>query len=170
MKRIIVGLKWAKRLSAKPSCIPTSRPRGIKAYGARYERDFAKWSGLARSARGVWFEFEDKNGHGYCQVDFLLDSHVLELKHTWTEDGHVELEKLYLPVVEAATGRAHKGLVVTKKLVPNMKGIRVYRDFGEALEAKDRTRSVLLWIGGFAPAWRFAPQDHTKPLDMTTYF
>ncbi len=153
MKRQVVGLKWARRLEGRPACIPQGRPRGAKALGIRYEKALGTVIG-SRADRGVWFEFEDVHGRGYCQVDFLLDGAgvmpvVLECKHTWTEDGHVELEKLYLPVVSMALGRAVTGLVVTKILVPGCRGVVVCSALHEALRAVGgwNSRVVWHWIG-----------------------
>jgi len=152
VKRIIVGLKSARRMESRPPGIPVGRPRGQKAFGIRYEKALAKWAGIPVENRGVWFEFEDKNGPGCCQVDFLVpfgaESIVLELKHTWTEDGHVELEKLYLPVVSLALGQPIRGVVVAKRLVPGMHGV-----FGSLQEAamSGVKRPVWHWIGGTAP-------------------
>jgi len=148
VKRQIVGLKTARALETKPGCIPTGRARGVKAYGVRYEKALAGVLPL-NSIRGRWYEFEDKNGHGYCQTDFDLLDCVLECKHTWTEDGHVELEKLYLPVVRLAWGRQAFGIVVVKKLVPGMRKVEICGDLDSAIAAaKHGHRTVFHWIGG----------------------
>lgn len=53
----------------------------------------------------TWFEFEDMNGFGYCQPDFLIylpDSSIiiLEAKYTYTPAGDEELKQLYSPIVQ----------------------------------------------------------------------
>ena len=122
-KREVRGLRWARALRGRPSCIPVGRARGIKALGVRYERELAKE--LREAKRGVWFEFEDSKGHGFCQVDFLMAwgpkpprPLVIEVKHTWTKEAREELERLYLPIVWLASGREPLGVVICKRLVP----------------------------------------------------
>ena len=147
-KKTIVGLKWAKVLDSRPKGIPVGKPRGAKAYGVRYERALA--SAAPWLVRGTWFEFEDKNGPGLCQTDFLSSGApivVLETKYTWTEDGHVELEKLYLPIVEAVWGGSPVGIVVSKNLTPRVPSRSICASFEEAIEIGRSRRSVLHWIG-----------------------
>lgn len=155
MKRVIVGLKWARELEKKPEGIPNGRSRGQKAYGVRYEKALAKAFSSAR--RGVWYEFEDKNGPGCCQVDFLLERAsgltIFECKYTWTEAGHLELEKLYLPVVQMARGKPTNGLVVVKNLVENMGNVRICGDLDLALASAGVNRRVVWhWLGANVPA------------------
>ena len=153
MKRHVVGLKWAARLTGRPGCISVGRARGIKALGVRYEKAFEKWIGPGEATRGVWFEFEDKNGHGYCQVDFLIrgegEVFVLELKHTWNEGAHVELEKLYLPIVSLAMKAPAFGLVVAKRLTPESRRVKVVAGLEEGkAQARSARRVVFHWLGG----------------------
>jgi hypothetical protein len=147
MKRRVLGLRWAKTCE-RPRSIPVGRPRGAKAAGIRYERAIAQE--LRGARRGQWFEFEDLNGPGYCQVDFLLpwahQTAVLEAKYTWTGDGHRELEWLYVPVVEAAGFACPVGIVISRRLVPQM-GARVAGTLEEAFEGAKCGPSVLHWIG-----------------------
>ena len=156
-KRQIEGLRHAARLGAKPRSIPIGRPRGAKAFGVRYEKALERELGLGalpRFERGIWFEFEDRNGPGYCQVDFLSDevagdAVVLECKYSWTELGHLELETLYRPVVERALGVEVFGIVVCKNLAEGMReaGARVFGEASSALAfAKSGGRSVRQWL------------------------
>jgi hypothetical protein len=173
-KRIIVGLKWAKRLEARPNCIPVGRSRGVKALGIRYEKVLAESYGSLR--RGTWYEFEDKNGHGYCQTDFeFYDAErktcvVLELKHTWTEDGHVELAKLYLPVVRAAgvgTFAQVVGVVVSKKLLGHMPGTVICDSMALAASmASTGNRAVWHWMPSGIRASRGRKLRHSSALDL----
>jgi hypothetical protein len=122
MKRRIEGLKWAMELAGRPSCVPVGRPRGQKAWGIRYERAVAAEL-PAGSHMGVWFEFEDLHGRGYCQVDGLVPAElgclgVLEIKYTWTQSAFAELRELYLPVVGFALGTRVRGIQVCKVLTP----------------------------------------------------
>lgn len=151
MTRIVHGLKWAKALEKRPACIPQGRPRGAKAAGLRYERSLAKALPVAK--HGQWFEFEDEHGRGYCQVDLMLQLLsgilILEAKYTWTAEGHLQLEQLYIPVVSAAWGLPTRGLVVCKKLVPEMSGVAVAGDLDTALKyIACGQRCALHWLGG----------------------
>lgn len=148
--RTIRGLKWARALPARPSCIPQGRPRGAKAQGLRYERALAAMLPAAR--HGQWFEFEDLGGRGYCQVDLLLDRPeggllILEAKYTWTFEGHQQIEGLYVPVVERAWGMRAKGVVVAKRLVPGVVGVAKVVGTLEEASAWASGRVVLHWLG-----------------------
>jgi hypothetical protein len=148
--RVIVGLEWAKACP-KPAVIPISRPRGKKAWGKRYEKALARE--LPSCAHGQWWEYQDKTGHGWCQTDLITslwgELIILECKYTWVAKGHAQLEGLYCPVVQMATGKAVTGIVVCKILVPEVTNFaRVTDDFAEAIwTAKSGHRSVLHWTG-----------------------
>jgi hypothetical protein len=74
---------------------------------------------------------------------------ILEAKYTWTAEGHLQLEQLYIPVVSAAWGLPARGLVVCKKLVPEMSGVAVAGDLDTALKhIACGQRCVLHWLGG----------------------
>jgi hypothetical protein len=157
MARKVQGLRWTRLLAARPSCIPASRPRGVRAKGLAYERELGR--ALPAASHNPWFEFEDVNGHGYCSPDFLLQLGpatclVLETKLRWVAEGHSQLEELYFPVVQAATGLRPVGGVVTKVLVPGMPGsTKICRNLRELAEAcADGRRPVLHWLGS-APLW-----------------
>lgn len=149
--RQISGLISAKTLDIRPKSIPLSRPRGIKAKGIGYERELEKAIPVAK--RGQWFEFKDSRGWGYCQPDFLLEGKnsivVLEAKYTWTLDGHLQIEELYQPVVEKASGKNVLGIVVCKRLVTEMpRNLEIFQNLLSAVEsAKRGKRAVLHWIG-----------------------
>lgn len=152
MRREIKGLRWARECG-RPSCIPIGRPRGAKAQGLRYERGLALT--LAPAFRhGQWFEYEDGIGRGYCQVDFLrVDADrviALEAKYTWTIEGHWQLERLYIPIVERVYARPAVGVVVCKNLsdgVMNVHGLL------EDAITSGRPRSV----------WQALPMAGAKP-------
>lgn len=161
--RRIKGLRYVRALDDKPVSIPTSRPRGVKALGPRYEK--AIESVLPNAKRGQWFEFVDSNGQGYCQVDFVLQRDgfvvLLEAKHTWTLEGHLQLEQLYKPVVEMLTGMPTLGVVVCKRLVPEVSELQsagklsVHGNLWKAVEASlDEQRTVWHFIGGVGLAGR----------------
>lgn len=148
-KRVISGLKWAQVLADRPKCIPIGRARGVKAFGVRYEKTLAKQ--FPSEARGKWFEFEDRNGLGFCQVDLLLGQLgrliVLEAKYTWTLAGHVELETLYLPVVEEAFGLPVKGVQVCRNLTPQTLDVAEIFHSVESAARAGGGRSVWHWMG-----------------------
>ena len=157
MKRQISGLKSAVALVGRPKCIPLGRPRGQKAWGIRYEREIAKR--LPMASKGMWFKFEDRNGPGFCQVDFLLSlvgyMIVLESKYTWTLDAHVELETLYLPVVEMALRQKTQGVVVCKSVtVQTPKHATIYGDLTEI--SRGAGRPVWHFLGKMAPQPSFS--------------
>lgn len=149
--RIIDGLKWASKCE-RPSCIPEARPgRGPKGMGIRYERALS-WA-LPEAVHGQWFEFEDSRGLGYCQTDLLLEqgpSRVLclECKYTWTPIGHMQLERLYRPVVEEALGREFFGVQVCKVLMPETaRQARIVSRLEDVRELAGLARCVWHWLG-----------------------
>lgn len=149
--RIISGLRYASICSKPPHAQGISRPRGAKAHGLRYERLVAKHLPVAR--HGQWFQFIDANGHGTCQTDLLLEFEdlvvVLEAKYTWTLMGHVQVERLYRPVVERAMGKPCVGLVICKALRDEveMGSAMVVHRLMDALAWCQRKRTVLHWLG-----------------------
>lgn len=156
MSRVIQGLRWAKALPGKPSCIPVGRARGAKAAGLQYERALAK--ALPSAKHGQWWEFEDGLGHGYCQTDLVMivsgGSLILESKYSWVAEGHTQVELLYMPVVAMATRKPAFGGVVTKRLKPGMPPLVIARSLGEfAAAALARRRVVLHWIGTGSLEW-----------------
>ncbi len=161
--RQVCGLRWARRLEARPGFIPVARPRRAdKKAGLRYENAIARV--LPEAEHGVWWEFEDRAGLGWCQTDFVLQGQgpapgrvlVLEAKLTWTWEGHRQLEGLYLPVVQMATAPRAKGLalpvvgvLVARRLTPEApERASISRSLEEAVQgAASGHRSVLHWIG-----------------------
>jgi len=112
------GLLWARPVN-KPAFIPVSRPRGAKAAGLRYERQFAKFLKPLGCIHGQWFEFEDKSGVRYCQTDIIFPVSkrlfsVIEVKYTLVDRAYDQLLDVYGPVVEAAYN-VPVGLVVVYK-------------------------------------------------------
>lgn len=136
---------------ARPANIPKSRPRGRKAAGLRYERELAK--GIPAAKHGQWFRFMDQNGIGCCQTDLLLKTPVgiaiLEAKYTWTPDGHTQIDKLYIPVVEKANpGIPAFGIVVCKVLTADVDPSWICRDLTSAIaQSAAGRKAVLHWIG-----------------------
>lgn len=155
--------RWIKGLisadpCSRPNNIPVGRPRGRKAAGVKYEKNLAANLRLALTGiyslwHGQWFRFIDSRGLGVCQTDIMLKTPVgiaiLESKYTWTEDGHTQLDKLYIPVVEKANpGLPAFGLVVCKVLTADVNPSWVCRDLSSAIaRAASGRKTVLHWIG-----------------------
>lgn len=169
--RAVDGLKWARE--AESPWGKRQRVRGAKAKGLAYERALAK--ALPGATHGQWFEFEDRNGRGYCQPDLILcRGLLLEAKYTWTIDGHRQIEGLYKPVLEKVYGVGWIGIVVCKVLVAGMpRGVKVVGDLAEGVrEARAGNQVVLHWIGmGSVPFNAPAKAGHPlspSPIDPTT--
>ena len=150
--RIIQGLQWAKGPMGKPRTIPASRATGVRRKGLLYEKALGK--SIPEAKPGLWWEFEDKFGHGWCQTDLVLKLFqdlllVLESKLTWTPEAHQQLELLYKPVLELATGRKIIGVAVAKNLLRGMpKVVKVTDSLPEAVAiARTGAPVVLHWIG-----------------------
>lgn len=177
--RQIKGLKWA-RLCDRPRGLPIGRPRGAKAAGLRYERVLAK--ALPDWTHGQWFEFEDQNGPGHCQVDLFKRVEIpgcdktiaiIEAKYTWTLAGHLQISHLYKPVLEMAFNAKAFGFVACKVLTRESHGKTLpFGDLQEAMYHSYTDRAVALhWIGSgpvplgpsSAPRVR-APIDHPAPM------
>lgn len=148
--RIIRRLQWAEPLKARPASIPASRPRGAKAAGLRYERALAKH--LPAGAHGIWFEFKDENGHGYCQTDhlysFLPDFiAIIEVKYTLVLEAYSKLRELYIPIVSKAMKAPAVGIIVTRNLIPGFEN--PYLDLPSAAYAASVADypTVLHWRG-----------------------
>lgn len=151
MKRQVSGLIFARALAKRPSCIPIGRPRGQKAWGIKYEREIAKR--LPNAVRGLWFEFEDRFGRGFCEVDFAIQAQnvviILESKYTWTLAAHVELETLYIPVVKLALKRPVYSAVICKVLTSETaRYARIVSDNPATIPASENQRVVWHFLGG----------------------
>ena len=149
-----MGHRWVKGLisaceGSGPGWGP-SRPKGAKAKGLGYERALA--AVLPEFRQGVWWRFEDANGPGWCQTDFVLVGRsavlVLESKLSWCVQGHSQLRALYQPVLTKATGMEVLGVLVTGKLRPDMPaGVVVAGTLQEALDfARTGRPTVLHWL------------------------
>jgi len=166
--RVIEDLRWASLLSERPSCIPASRPKGAKAAGLRFEKALSRH--LSGSLHGKWFEFEDRNGHGYCQTDIIYVFHtpitpyavIIEVKYTLVPGAHTKLQHLYLPIVSAALRMPSVGVVAVKNLDPRFRRGRIYTDLPSAVQAActNSFPSLIQWSGqALLPS-----QQSAKPL------
>lgn len=148
--RVIRRLQYAKPLKERPSCIPLARPRGAKAAGLRYERQLAKH--LPESAHGVWFEYCDDYGRGYCQPDLLFSFlpnfiAILEVKYTLVLDAFAKLNDLYIPIISHAMKAPACGVIVVRNLTPGIQD--VCHDLAEAAAISYETSypTILHWRG-----------------------
>lgn len=147
-------LRWARRFDGWPARIARPRPRrgSAKALGLAYEAQLAGAIGPG-AVHGQWWEFEDSSGHGFCQTDILIEGSgralVLEVKYSWLLEAHEKLERLYVPVVSAALGKPAFGLVVAKRLVPEIRQAEItYKsDLAMASAAASAGRACLHWLG-----------------------
>ena len=150
MTRRIYGIRWARECS-KPDFSHETPRKGTKAAGLAYERALATALGSA-ARHGPWFEFEDRNGLGHCQPDFLLRKGdqilVLEAKLTTTREAWAQLEWLYFPVLECLL-RGHArigGAVVAKHLSPWVRQELIVDSLSAAWSAAQRTTPCLHWL------------------------
>lgn len=140
-------------LVARPCQAPFASPRagkGARGEGIRYERSLAR--ALPGAKHGQWFEFQDRNGLGKCQPDFLLDHGqfvvVLECKYTWVPEGHSQIDLLYRPIVERLLGKPVRGIVVCKRLVPEVLrpgGPRIAGSYKEAVDLAAAVDNKVVW-------------------------
>ena len=84
---------------------PKRLPKGARGRGYSWERKVKKW--LEKTYENViydrWISFEDANGKGFAQPDFVLEHKehiiVVETKLTETENGYRQLNHLYAPLL-----------------------------------------------------------------------
>lgn len=144
-----MNVEWAQACS-RPSCIPQSRPRGVKAQGLRYERLLAKaWP---EAIHGQWWAYGACGARKFCQTDLLLagskGAWIVEVKLSWTPEARRSLDEVYIPVVACALQRPAWGLMATQHLRKGMSGV-VLGDLDEALEAAKRGWNVIWhWLPG----------------------
>lgn len=156
VSRVVDGLIWAQAAAKPPEWWTPSRTKGAKAEGRRYERRLGQHLGQ-RTVQGQWFRFQDKNGLGWCQTDFLLPLKslsepsvlVLECKYTYTFEGHDQVEKLYAPVIERAWNRRVYGIVVCRRVLPDLdRTMFVSSELDRALAAQlEGQQAVWHWLG-----------------------
>jgi len=150
--RQIKGIAWAEPC-LRPRGLPEKKPRrGSKAEGLRFERALARALG-PRCTQGQWFRFMDDNGPGHCQPDLLLIGRkrivVIECKLTFTLEGVMQLQELYLPVLRTHYAR-HEVLCVLacKNLTPQAPAGRIHASLRAAIEdALSGGVAVFHWFG-----------------------
>lgn len=153
--RVITGLQSVAPALAPPFPRPKAGT-GARGAGLRYERALAR--ALPQALAGLWLEFRDSAGPGFCQPDLILRDYplrgalytvVLECKITWTPNGHLQLEQLYTPILAKLWGRPVVGVVVSKHLTSATPLSWVHSDLSAALDSALLTgrRSVWHWLG-----------------------
>ena len=149
-------LRFACSLQGRPSCIPLSKPKGIRAVGLRFEKALHK--ALSGSIHGQWWEFKDACGYGLCQTDLIYPFHlqpgpatiaVIEVKYTLVPGAHSKLSSLYIPVVQRATNCLVAGIVVVKNLDPRFRRGKIFTSLKPAVDAALDTGypSLIQWSG-----------------------
>lgn len=149
--RKIVGLEYAAVLAARPKTIPRPRRgKGAKGLGLSYERVLATALKPHGFSHGLWFEFVDANGHGYCSPDFVkVERHrvvVIEAKLTDGLAGRHQLEQLYRPVLEKTYGLPVQPILALRHMTNEAKGGQPYTSLAEVL-ASPVGLSVFHWLG-----------------------
>ena len=142
-----------------------SKPKAanpLTAAGLKYERDLRAWlqSQNSQGATGQsakpskdfilhpsqWIFFEDANGEGWAQPDFILESPnyilILEAKLSATEDAWTQLKSKYIPLVALIESRRERlrskpnalGLIVADGVRP-IYGVQVCKRIRGQLSA-----------------------------------
>lgn len=167
MTRRVAELVWARRAERVPAfATGTRRPRGAKRDGLLYERLLAE--ALPEAEYGVWWEFEDQAGRGWCQTDLVLVGTrsvlVLECKYSATDEAWEQLEGLYKPVLERALAKPVLGVQVARNLYGKPQpGIVICHTLVEAITISraGNARPLLHWKG-LGPVWGDGAGTHTN--------
>ena len=131
-RNVIRGLRWVKALDDRPRFISSPRIKGIQRAGLIYENRIANYMKALygdKVLHGQWYEFEDRRGLGWCQPDIIVlpDKDrkfilVLECKLKATKKAWVQLNYMYLPVLERIYPQTEIRLVqVVKNLNKELK-------------------------------------------------
>lgn len=148
MSRSVVDLLWAKS-SQNPWPKLKRHPRGAKGLGLGYELALAK--ALPNASHGLWFEFCDRNGRGFCSPDLIIEGKdeilAIECKLTNYPEAVMQLTNLYRPVLTAVYHRPVRGLVALKYLNPASPKHMICPDLASALRHAPDSCPILHWIG-----------------------
>jgi len=139
--REIQGLKWVRVLDGRPAGLPQGRPRGAKARGVAFEKAVAESEGFGHARHGMWLGYEDVNGIGFAQPDFVFAGGsdgtsalvVAEVKLTWTTQAYRQLRRLYWPLLQLLVGAPIGGIVVCQGLTRESPKGHVVGSIAEAL-------------------------------------
>lgn len=155
MTRLIRDLQWANCVAKPLGINPKRAPTRPMLAGIRYEAALA--AAIPIADHGVWWQFQDRCGEGFCQTDLVIRGLradlVLEAKYTYTDEAWDQLEGLYLPVVGKALRRPTLGIQVCKRFLSGVgPQVAVANDLPAAIAyAQEGRRTVLHWIGKNAP-------------------
>jgi len=148
--RSIVGLQYAA-MCLRPAHIPRSRPKGAKAAGLRYEKALS--AAIPRAEHGQWFEFQDMNGPGHCQMDLIIVGSkrvvLIECKLTEVEQGQNQLRDLYFPIAEMVwPDKKPLGIVAARHLSKTPDLTLVETTLKGAMERAERQKiiPILHWM------------------------
>ena len=153
--RRIVDLESAA-FTDHPPFPPIRRARGAKLKGIRYERRVGRWlakqfSDRAELLLGPWIEFEDANGPGFAQPDFLVVESeriwIIEAKLTHVPEAILQLRNLYSPLcAEIYPGKTQLMVEVVRNLGIYVGQLRPFliEDFSAA---KLDDISIKHWMG-----------------------
>ena len=142
-KRKIEDLLWAEESLDEP--FPTRRgSTQAQKLGFAFEKKVEKALAKAKLnfSANPWFHFEDLNGIGYCQPDFLIfdatEVIILEAKLRYTPAAEEELRYLYSPIIQEvyAPSSIHTINVFgafTRQFSPT---IQIAADLGEVLDKR----------------------------------
>ena len=147
----------ARLLAERPRCIPVSRPRkGAKVYGLRFEKAVAVAAQAVypRAMHGQWIEYKTQSEPSrvrYCQPDVIISLPdrivVLECKLTETEEGRQQLSQLYIPTLNAISGKSVYGIVVARHLTRETRRETVVNSLDLAMMVCDKCIPTLHWLG-----------------------
>jgi hypothetical protein len=116
--------------------------------GLAIEKTF---SPIANVYLGRWFEFEDKNGLGYCQPDVIvaMTKYVVvgECKLTETQQGRNQIEYLYKPILSYFFHREVKGVVISRHLTRETQRELVCDNMELAISKSNGVIPTLHWLG-----------------------
>lgn len=157
MSREVAGLRIA-RIVPRPKCIPSGRPRkGVKLDGLRYEAAVGR--AIPGAKTGIWIEYNDANGWGYCNPDLVLSLGpgepvcVIEVKRTDVEASLAQINSLYRPCLALCLGRPVVGLRVARFLTGGSDAaIDSFAAAIAAWRADSLAVPLLHWPGRYAPA------------------
>lgn len=154
--REIDGLLWAEW--ADPPNWAPGQPRGYTAQqkaGLAYEKRFGeflsrtKFPADALLLGGPWLHFEDRNGRGWAQPDFLLVSprgaYIFECKLKENTKAWVQLFRLYTPLLDFILQRPLKRVQVCKHLRPLPAGTERIPTIHRAKDLRDEC--IWNWTG-----------------------
>ena len=116
--------------------------------GVSYEKRLAKK--IPKAKHGLWFEFCDAYGRGFCSPDLVLERTnaiiVIEAKLSNYPEAIAQLSGLYVPILSRVYGKPVLPLVALKYLNPNSPLDRVFGTLREAINCKHEY-PILHWIG-----------------------